>query len=114
DALRSAEEINSIRLVACELTLDPKELRVFADKAMSALGSGALVVGAASDDKVNVIIRVSEDLVGKGIRANDWIKEIGPFIQGGGGGKPNAAQAGGTAPEGLKQAFQKVRELLAV
>jgi alanyl-tRNA synthetase len=71
-----------------------------------------IVVAAKTDDKCHFIVRVSEDLVNKGIKANELIKEIAPIIEGSGGGKPNSAQAGGKALNKIEEALAKIRSLL--
>jgi alanyl-tRNA synthetase len=111
--LGQVEEVDGKRLLMQRVDVSSKDLRDFADKAMSAFSSGALVLATTDGGKCQVLVRVSDDHVGQGVKANEMIKAIGPIIQGGGGGKANAAQAGGTAPEQLDAAFQKLRELFA-
>lgn len=62
-------------------------------------------------DVAQLISRVSDDLIQKGIKANEIIKVLAPIIEGGGGGKANSAQAGGKAPEKIEMALAKAREL---
>ena len=55
---------------------------------------------------------ISRDLVGKGASAGNWVREVAPVVGGGGGGKPDMAQAGGKQPEKLPQALEKAREVI--
>lgn len=99
-------------LIAAKVMLSQEELRLCADDLMDRLKSGILVLGAPFEDRCQFIIRVSDDLVGQGIKAPDIVKAIAPIIEGSGGGKPNSAQAGGKAPQKIDEALAHVREML--
>ena len=71
------------------------ELRQLADTWRQKGASDIFVVGTASSDKANLLVAVSKDANAKGLKAGDIIKAIAPAIQGGGGGRPDMAQAGG-------------------
>ncbi len=86
------------------LTID--ELRNTADALRGRLGSGVVVLGAVADDKALLVAAVSKDLVGR-LRADQLIREIAPLIGGGGGGRPDFAQAGGKKTEELHQALER-------
>ena len=108
-----AEMVNQTPLVAQEVNLSAEELRLCADEIALKLPLGVVVLAAAAgSDKCNLIVRVSDQLVTRGIKANEIIKIIGPIVEGSGGGKPNSAQAGGKAPQKIPEALRKVRELL--
>ena len=66
----------------------------------------------AGEDKVVLVAGVSNDLVERGIRAGDWVKEIAPIVGGGGGGKPDLAQAGGKLPDKIDEALAAAKEFL--
>lgn len=106
------EKMGESYLIAEEITLQPDEMAPFAEELLHRLKSGIVVLGASTPDKCQLLIAVSPDLVQKNIHAQILIKEVSPLIQGGGGGKPNLAQAGGKDPTGLPKAIAKVRELL--
>lgn len=106
------EQIHGVPLLAQKVDLDPKDLRGFADQVMAKFSSIVLVLGVVTGEKCQLLVRVSDDLVAKGIRANEMIRTLGPVIQGGGGGKPNSAQAGGKAPENMDAALAQSRELI--
>ncbi|NGX57489.1 MAG: Alanine--tRNA ligase [Chlamydiae bacterium] len=111
--VQKKETVKDIPLIVEELSVDAKELRTFADETLNKMGSGVLVLGCRSGDKGNLIVRISDDCVKKGMDAKAIIQEIAPIIGGSGGGKPSGAQAGGTAPEKLGEALSKVRDLLS-
>ena len=78
--------------------------------------SVAAVLISTADAKVNMIIGLSKDLVDRGLNAGKLIKELAGIVGGGGGGKPDLAQAGGTRPdkaqEAIDAALQKISEQL--
>ncbi len=86
------------------LTID--ELRSTADSLKARLGSGVVILGAVADDRALLVAAVSRDLVGR-VRADELIREIAPLIGGGGGGRPDFAQAGGKNTELLNQALEQ-------
>jgi len=110
--MHKQETVQSVPLIAQELSVEPKELKLIADEAAGKMGGGVLVLGTRTPEKASLIIRVSDDLVTRGIDAKKLIEEIAPIIGGSGGGKPTGAQAGGTAPEHLAEALEKVRDLI--
>jgi len=68
------------------------------------------MLGAVRDGKVNFIAAVSDDLIAKGLKAGDWIRETAKVAGGGGGGRPQMAQAGGKDPAKLPDALARARE----
>ncbi|MGA8163861.1 MAG: alanine--tRNA ligase [Waddliaceae bacterium] len=112
DLFHQKEDIQGISLIAAEVSLSPEELRFCAEQTIEKLSSGVVVLGAAIDDRCQVIVRVSDDLINRGIKANDIITIIAPVIEGGGGGKARSAQAGGKAPERMVQAFSLIKNML--
>ncbi len=112
DLVDKAQEINGTPLITADLVLDGDQLRLCADQVMNKWASGVLVLGATDNGRCQLLVRVTDDLIKKGVKANELIKEIAPCIQGGGGGKADSAQAGGKEPKGLPEALAKVKELL--
>jgi alanyl-tRNA synthetase len=90
---------------------NPGALRNLADQFREKIGSGVVVLGAARDDKALLIAVVTKDLTGR-FHAGNIIKQVAAEVGGGGGGRPDMAQAGGTRPENLDKAISKVYELL--
>lgn len=81
------------------------QLRQLADTWRSKQLSDVLVLGTGSGEKANLIVAVTDDQIKAGIKAGDLIKSIAGNIKGGGGGRPNMAQAGGKDPAGLDKAM---------
>ena len=82
--------------------LNNTELRQLADSLKQKIGSGIVILGAPSEKKVFLVIAVSKDLVNR-IQADELIKDMAPLVGGGGGGRPDFAQAGGTKPECIEK-----------
>ena len=84
------------------------DLRELADNWKSGNKSDVLVLAAENDGKANMIISLDQRALDKGLKAGDLIKKAAPLFGGGGGGRPNMAQAGGKKPEGLNDAIKAV------
>lgn len=112
--LKQVETIREIPLICAELSLpSPEELRLYTDEVSAKLPSGVIVLAATTaPDKCFIMVKVSDDLAQREIKANEIIKVLAPIIEGSGGGKPNNAQAGGKAPHKLKEAFAKIKEII--
>jgi alanyl-tRNA synthetase len=91
--------------------LDSSELRGLADSLKQKIGSGIVILGTESGEKAFVVIAVTKDLTER-IKANELITEIASVIGGGGGGRPDFAQAGGSKPKKLDQALKKSYSIL--
>ncbi|MBU4262030.1 MAG: alanine--tRNA ligase [Proteobacteria bacterium] len=104
----SARKVKNIRVVAAQIPLDSaKTMREVGDRVRDKLNSGVAVLGGILHDKVSLLAIVSKDLTGT-IQAGNIIKEVAQLVGGGGGGRPDMAQAGGTMPDKLPQALQAV------
>ena len=88
------------------------QLRQLADTWRSKALSDVLVLATANDGKANLLVAVSDDKTKEGLKAGDLIKAIAPAINGGGGGRPNLAQAGGKNPAGIKEALSQAKDYL--
>ena len=73
--------------------------------------SAIFLATVESEGKVVLVAGVSRELVEKGISAGNWVRDVAPIVGGGGGGKPDLAQAGGKQPEKLPDALAKAKEL---
>ena len=104
---QQVEQLNHIPALIQKIAVTPEELRVCADELMGRTPSLALVLAATDPQKCHVIVRVSDDLVAKGINAQEIVKAIAPIIDGSGGGKTNSAQAGGKTPVKLPKHLRK-------
>jgi alanyl-tRNA synthetase len=106
------KSINDIKVLAKKVTVGtPAELRDLADRFKEKIKSGIVVLGSSVDSKVLLIVVVTKDLTER-FHAGKIVKEIASVVGGGGGGRPDMAQAGGTQPENLDQAIEKVYEVL--
>ncbi|USK69310.1 alanine--tRNA ligase [Peribacillus asahii] len=107
----NVKEVNGVNvLVAKVQDTDMNNLRVMADDLKQKLDSVVLVLGSAQGDKVNLIAGVTKDLIDRGYHAGKLIKEVATRCGGGGGGRPDMAQAGGKDPAKLDAALDFVEE----
>ncbi len=101
-------EVGGVRVLAREVPPAPAgELRNMADALRSKLGSGVVVIGTREGEKVTLIAAVTADLTDR-VQAGALVRELAPIVGGGGGGRPDFAQAGGKAPEKLPEALAAV------
>ncbi|MEH7417996.1 alanine--tRNA ligase [Neobacillus drentensis] len=106
-----AKEINGVTILSAKVqAADMNNLRNMADDLKQKLGSAVIVLGSSHEGKVNLIAAVTKDLIEKGYHAGKLIKEVAFRCGGGGGGRPDMAQAGGKDPEKLDAALQYVDE----
>ena len=107
-------EIGGVKLVASRAEgLDMNGLRNMGDKLRSEIGEGVVVLASAVDGKVNLMVTATDGAVAKGAHAGNIIKAIAAEVGGGGGGRPQMAQAGGKNPAGIDKALEKAGEVLA-
>ena len=108
----NVKETKNGGLIAAQVNVaGMSQLRQLADQWRQKGLSDFLVLGTANDDKANLLVAVSDEKA-KQIKAGDLIKAIAPAINGGGGGRPTMAQAGGKNPAGIPQALEKAEEYL--
>lgn len=107
DLAAQAVEIGGIKVLAAQIDGDAQALRETADKLKDKLGTCALVLGTASDDKVSLVAMVSADATSR-IKAGDLVNFVASQVGGKGGGRPDMAQAGGTQPDKLASALESV------
>jgi alanyl-tRNA synthetase len=112
DYLARVREVRGVKVLATEVEgLDASGLRMTIDSLRDKLGSGVVVLGSRDDDKVLLCAGVTKDLTGK-VKAGDVIKNLAPIVGGGGGGKPDLAQAGGKLPDKLPEAIERAAEVV--
>jgi alanyl-tRNA synthetase len=105
-------EINGIKVISKKVDIEnPSQLRDLADKFKTKIGSGIILLGAKSGKKALLISVVTKDLT-KNYKAGDIVKQAAKIVGGGGGGRPDMAQAGGTKPENLDKALESVFKTL--
>jgi alanyl-tRNA synthetase len=111
---KSVQTLSGVPTIVQEVVVsNPALLRQLVDDIRGQLNSVAVFLAAATGpDKVVLVAGVTPDLIAKGIRAGDWIKEVAPHVGGGGGGRPDFAQAGGKQPENIRPALQVASEFV--
>ena len=98
--------VAGVRVIAREVTgLDKEGLRAVVDRERSRIKSGVVVLASPVDGKVSIVVGVTPDLTKK-VPAGQVVKQLAPIVGGGGGGRPDFAEAGGKDPS-------KIREMLA-
>ena len=107
------ETIGDFTIIAEQVEAkDMDQLRQMADKWKENNSSDILVLALALDDKVNMLTAMNDKALSSGLKAGDLIKKIAPKIGGGGGGRPEMAQAGGKNPAGIQEALKAAKEWL--
>ncbi|MCK9905382.1 DHHA1 domain-containing protein, partial [Frankia sp. Cpl3] len=107
------KQVNGVNLLAARVSAtDMDNLRGMMDELKNKLGSAIIVLGSAEGDKVNLVAGVTKDLMDQGYHAGKIIKEVAARCGGGGGGRPDMAQAGGKDASKLQEALALVTELV--
>ena len=113
DVMNQITEVKGIKLLATAVEdVDMNGLRDLGDQLKEKLGEGVVVIASSANGKVNLIAMVTDGAMEKGAHAGNLIKGIAALVGGGGGGRPNMAQAGGKNPAGISDAIAKVQEVL--
>ncbi|WP_434117867.1 alanine--tRNA ligase [Enterococcus faecalis] len=114
DIFKDVKDVNGVRYIAAQVNVkDMNQLRQLADQWKQKELSDVLVLATAQDEKVSLLAAMTKDMNGKGLKAGDLIKAIAPKVGGGGGGRPDMAQAGGKNPAGIADALAEVENWLA-
>jgi len=112
ELLEKAVDISGIHVLAAKVQApDMDALRSMTDLLRDKLGSGVIVLGSVAEDKVQFVAAVSKDLIPK-LHAGNIIKEVAKITGGGGGGRPDMAQAGGKDPDKLDEAIAQVSKVV--
>ena len=114
DLSGKVQTVGSVRLLCTRAEgLDMNGLRGMSDKLRDQLGDLVLVLASEQDGKVNLIVSAGEGCLKAGAHAGNLIRAIAPAVGGGGGGRPNMAQAGGKDPSGIDKAFALAKDTLS-
>ena len=107
------EEIHGMKFLAMHVPdVDMNGLRNLGDQMKEKIGSGVVVLASGQGGKVTLLAMATEDAISQGAHAGNLIKEIASCVGGGGGGRPNMAQAGGKNPDGIETALVKAKEVV--
>lgn len=113
DVMNQVTEVKGVKLLAAKVDgVDMNGLRDLGDQLKAKLGDGVVVLASASDGKVNLVAMATDAAMAKGAHAGNLIKGIAALVGGGGGGRPNMAQAGGKNPEGIDKAIEEAKAVL--
>ena len=114
DVMDQVQDVKGVKVLAVRADgVDMNGLRELGDQLKEKLGEGVIVIASAADGKVNLMATATEGVLKQGVHAGNLIKGIAGLVGGGGGGRPNMAQAGGKNPEGIEAALAKVPELVS-
>ncbi len=114
DVMDQVQEVKGVKLLAVSLTdVDMNGLRDLGDQLKEKLGEGVIVLASVSAGKVNLLSMVTEQAQKAGAHAGNLIKGIAAIVGGGGGGRPNMAQAGGKNPEKVQEALEEAAKILS-
>ena len=113
DVMDQVREVKGVKLLASKVAgVDMNGLRELGDQLKEKLGEGVVVLISETDGKVNMIAMVTDGAMGQGAHAGNLIKGIAGLVGGGGGGRPNMAQAGGKNPAGIDAAIEEAAKVL--
>lgn len=113
DVMDQVTQVKGVKLLATNVDgVDMNGLRELGDQLKDKIQEGVIVLASSQEGKVNLIAMATQEAMKKGAHAGNLIKGIASFVGGGGGGRPNMAQAGGKNPEGISQAIAEVQVVL--
>ncbi|MGN0341299.1 MAG: alanine--tRNA ligase [Roseburia sp.] len=113
DVMDQVTEVKGVKLLASSVSgVDMNGLRDLGDQLKEKLGEGVVVLASDCDGKVNLVAMATDEAMKKGAHAGNLIKGIAAKVGGGGGGRPNMAQAGGKNPAGIPEALKEVSVVL--
>lgn len=113
DVMDQVVEVNGVKLLATKVSdVDMNGLRDLGDQLKAKIAEGVVVLMSDLDGKVNMVAMATDGAMKKGAHAGNLIKGIAALVGGGGGGRPNMAQAGGKNPAGIDEAITKSAEVL--
>jgi len=114
DIMNQVCEVSGVKLLAAGVPdMEMNDLRNLGDKLKDKLGEGVIVLASSTaPDKVSLVAMVSDSIAGRGAHAGNLVKELAVLVGGGGGGRPNMAQAGGKNAAGITEAIAKAKDVL--
>ncbi|MBQ1689103.1 MAG: alanine--tRNA ligase [Lachnospiraceae bacterium] len=113
DVMNQVQSVNNCKvLITAVPDVDMNGLRTLGDDLKNKIGEGMIVLASSLDDKVSLVAMATEEAIKQGAHAGNLIKEIAKLVGGGGGGRPNMAQAGGKNVAGIQDALTKASEVI--
>ena len=113
DLMSDTEEINGVDVILDSVEdLDAEGLRKMGDNLAQKFDSGIVILASQLEDKVLFVAKITKDLVEQGYNAGDIIGQVARVAGGGGGGRPDMAQAGGSKVEKIDEALAKAEEII--
>ncbi len=113
DVMDQVQDVKGVKLLAVKVSgVDMNGLRDLGDQLKAKLGEGVIVLVSDADGRVNLVSMATEAAMAKGAHAGNLLKGIASFVGGGGGGRPNMAQAGGKNPAGMDAAIAEAKKVL--
>ena len=113
DLMDQVEDVKGLKLLAAQIDgMEMNALRDMGDQLKEKLGEGVVVLASGNDGKVSLMATATEEAMKRGAHAGNLVKGIAGLVGGGGGGRPNMAQAGGKNPAGIPDALRKAKEVL--
>ena len=110
DLTNQTQDVKGIKLLSAKLdNVDMGSLRDLGDSLKDKIGDGVVALLSTVDGKVNIVVMATDSAVKAGAHAGNLIKAVAPIVGGGGGGRPNMAQAGGKNPAGIDDALAAVK-----
>ena len=114
NVMDSVKEVNGVKLLATSVSgVDMNGLRDLGDQLKAKIGEGVIVLLSDADGKVNIVVMATDEAQKKGAHAGNLVKALAGKVGGGGGGRPNMAQAGGKNPAGIPDAIAEAETALA-
>ena len=114
DVMDQVCEVNGVKFLPAKVEgVDMNGLRDLGDQLREKIGEGVVLIASVTDGKVSLMAAVTDGAMKQGAHAGNLIKGIAALVGGGGGGRPNMAQAGGKNPAGVDAALEKAKEVLA-
>jgi alanyl-tRNA synthetase len=114
DLIEQAIDVAGVRVLSSQVDVDGKDgLRQLGDRLRDSLQSGVIALGTVADGKPSLLVMVTPDIVGRGVRAGDIVRQAVTHIDGRGGGRPELAEAGGKNPDGIDAALEAVSGIVS-
>ena len=113
DVMNQVRDVKGVKVLAAKVAdVDMNGLRGLGDQLKDKLGEGVIVLASVQGDKVNLMVTATDEAQKKGAHAGNLVKAIAGLVGGGGGGRPNMAQAGGKNPAGIADALAQAKSAL--